>query len=405
MRILLVNKYYYLRSGTERYLLNLKRLLEAHGHTVEVFAMQHPRNLPATYARDFAPYIDYRQSPSAYIRAAIRVIWSPHAARQITRVLDNFSPDIVHLFNIYHHLSPSILIPIAQRGFPVVQTLNDYKLICPNYLLYTRDTPCIHCRNGCYFQAVRHRCLHGSLSWSVLAAVEMTLHKARHVYERHVATFIAPSTFVRIMVQAFGVSADQLHHVPYFFFPQDFAASQADGGYCTYVGRLSHEKGLPTLVRAMRRAPQVQLLIVGEGPVRAPLEKLVEQEKLDNVRFSGYLSGQALERALSQARFTILPSEWYEVFGQSILESFAVGKPVVAARIGGIPELIDEGVDGLLFTPGAEDELAACLRRLWDDPVGTRQMGLNGRRKVLAQYTPENHYRQLYPLYERLVNR
>ena len=135
------------------------------------------------------------------------------------------------------------------------------------------------------------------------------------------------------------------------------------------------------------------------------IARMVEREKLTNVRFTGYLSGKDLTRALSQARFTVLPSKWYEVFGQSILESFAVGKPVVAARIGGVPELVDEHDDGLLFTPGVEDELAACLRHLWQEPEMTHQMGLNGHRKVLAQYTPDNHFRQLYPLYKKLVHR
>jgi glycosyltransferase involved in cell wall biosynthesis len=137
--------------------------------------------------------------------------------------------------------------------------------------------------------------------------------------------------------------------------------------------------------------------------MRGTLEQMVAEEKLANVRFTGYLNGESLNRALSQARFTVLPSEWYEVFGQSILESLVLGKPVIAARIGGMPELIDQHNDGLLFTPGAKDELAACLHRLWKEPEMTRQMGLNGRRKVLAQYAPDSHYRQLYPLYEKLV--
>ncbi len=405
MRILLVNKYYYMRSGTERYLFNLKRLLEAQGHTVAVFAMHHPHNRPASYERHFVPHVDFRDLPPVgRLSAALRVLWSPQAARRIARVLDDFRPDLVHLFNIYHQLSPSILPPMTQRGIPVVHTLNDYKLVCPNYLLYTQGTPCSRCRNGNYFQAVRHRCLHGSLAWSLLASVEMTLHKAWHIYERHVATFITPSAFVKKTIKEFGIPAGQLLHIPLPLFPQDFSLSEASGEYLAYVGRLSHEKGLPTLIRAMRQVLQARLLIVGEGAMRPILEQMVQESGMTNVHFTGYLRGEDLEHALAQARFTVLPSLWYEVFGQTILESFAVGKPVIAARIGGIPELIDEGKDGLLFSPGDADELAACLRRLWDDPGKTRLLGLEGRRKVLARYSPENHYRQLYPLYESLAN-
>jgi glycosyltransferase involved in cell wall biosynthesis len=251
---------------------------------------------------------------------------------------------------------------------------------------------------------VRYRCLHGSRAWSFLAAIEMTLHKAWQIYERHVEAFITPSAFVKQMVEAFGVPAGQLRHIPLFLFPQDFSPSTTDGVYLAYLGRLSHEKGLPTLIRAMRQVPQAQLVVVGEGAMRPVLERMVEEHGMSNVRFAGYLNGKALDDALARARFTVLPSEWYEVFGQSIIESFVVGKPVVAARIGGVPELIDEGKDGLLFTPGTEDELAACVRRLWDHPEETRRMGANGRRKVLNQYTPENHYQQLFSLYERVVN-
>jgi glycosyltransferase involved in cell wall biosynthesis len=405
MRILLVNKYYYLKSGTERYLFNLKRLLEAEGHTVAVFAMQHPRNQPATYARHFVPCVDFHDMRGlAYLRVAWRVIWFPGAAQRMAHVLDEFRPDVVHLLNIYHHLSPSILVPIAERDIPAVQTLNDYKLICPNYLLYTEGAPCTRCHNHRYVQALLHRCLHGSLAWSALAAVEMTVHKFWRIYERHVRVFIAPSAFVQTTAQTFGLPSSQLAQLPYFLFAEHFKPSGADNAYFAYVGRLSYEKGLLTLLRAMRQVPQAKLWIVGEGPRRPVLEQMADQWKLTNVHFAGYLVGDALEQALAGARFTVLPSEWYEVFGQSILESFAVGKPVVVARIGGMPELVEEGVDGLLFQPGAEDELAVCLRRLWDDPHRAKEMGLNGQRKVLARYDAGMHYAELLPLYERLVN-
>lgn len=405
MRILLVNKYNYLRSGAERYIFNLRRLLKAKGHTVKVFAMQHPRNQPATYDRYFVPYIDFRNLTLVRrIEAIPRVIWFPKAARQIAQVLDIFHPDVVHISNIYHQLSPSILVPIYQRNIPSIHRLHDYKLICPNYLLYTQQAPCTRCRNGNYFQAVQYRCMHGSLAWSLLAAIEMTIHKKWRIYERYVSIFTTPSAFLKNTAQSFGIPARQILHIPNLLHSEEFTLSKSDGSYFSYIGRLSHEKGLLTLLQAMRQLPQARLLIVGEGEMRPLLERKVSEWKLNNVQFVGHLSGKELDRAFGRARFTVLPSEWYEVFGQSILESFAVGKPVVAARIGGMPELIDEGNDGLLFAPGNVDELVTCLRRLWDDPAKTRRMGLAGRRKALARYTPKDHYDQLYPLYERLVN-
>ncbi|NLF01691.1 MAG: glycosyltransferase family 4 protein [Anaerolineales bacterium] len=403
MRILLVNKYYYLRSGTERYLFNLKRLLEARGHVVEAFAMQHLRNEPATYAADFAPGVDYRAlSGAARLAAAARVIWNPEAGRRIGRALDAFRPDVVHVLNIYHQISPAVLPPITRRSIPIVQTLNDYKLICPNYLLYTDDGPCTRCRGGQYAHALGHRCMQGSRAWSALAALEMTLHKAARVYERHVAAFIAPSRFVQRTAESFGVPAGQLVHIPYFLFPGDFTPTGGEGSYAAYVGRLSREKGLGTLVAAMRHASEVPLVLVGEGPLRPELEALATRWGLSNVRFSGYQSGPALTRALSEARFSVLPSEWHEVFGQTITESFAVARPVVATRMGGIPELIDEGLDGSLVEPRAAEALAERLRALWLAPARAAEMGQAGRRKVAARYDDEAHYARLMALYREV---
>lgn len=405
MRILLVNKYYHLRSGAERYMLGLQGLLESQGHTVAVFSMQHPRNLPSPYDSHFVPQVDYPALGWAgQIRAGMRAIWYPGAARRIAHVLDVFQPDLVQIHNIYHQISPSILPPIRRRGIPVVQRLHDYKLICPNYLLYTRGAPCTRCRTGNYFHAVRHHCVHGSLAWSLLAAVEMSVHKALRVYEGNVDVFTTPSAFVKEMAESFGVPEQQLVHIPGMVDLDRFVPADGDAGYFAYVGRLSHEKGLLTLMRAMQDAPEAQLLVVGDGPVRAQMEEMSTDLRLTNVRFAGHLSGAALYGALAGARFTVLPSEWYEVLGLSILESFAVTKPVIASRIGGMPELVEHGRDGLLFEPGNASELAACIRNLWNDQERVHWMGVNGRRKVPEQYVPSEHYRRLFSAYNRLVS-
>jgi len=406
MKILLVNKYYYLRSGTERYLFNLKQLLETEGHLVEVFSMYHPLNVPATYSEFFVPAIDF---PNASFRDKLasvsRVIWSPGAAARFGRVLDHFRPDIIHLFNIYHHLSPSILQQIGRRGIPTVQTLNDYKLICPNYLLYVDEKPCIRCRGKkWYFPVLFHRCLHGSLAWSALAALEMSLHKAWRIYERNVVIFIAPSEFVRTIALDFGVPSSQLTHIPYFLFPELEPLPPEDRGYIAYVGRLSREKGLLTLLSAVEQLPSVELLIVGEGPVRHRLEREIKNRNLSNVRLAGYLGGRDLKRAVAGSRFTVLPSEWFEVFGQTILESFVAAKPVVATRIGGIPEVINDKEDGLLVEPANSDALTEAIRWLWDRPEEARSMGAAGKAKVEGRYGAESHYQLIQTLYREILD-
>jgi len=202
----------------------------------------------------------------------------------------------------------------------------------------------------------------------------------------------------------FGIRPQQIQVLPYFLKAPLRLKPQANqpANTLVYFGRLSPEKGLLSLLQAMSQLPQIPLIVCGAGPQRPQLESFVVQHGLENVRFAGHLNGKALTSLLQSALFTILPSEWYEVFGQSIIESMALGKPVIAARIGGIPDLIDEGTDGLLFEPGNVAELVDCIEELWANEYRTQQMGENGRRKVLQSFSPRAHYEQLYALYARL---
>lgn len=405
MRILLINKYAYLKSGTERYLFNLKQLLEQHGHEVALFAMRHAENVPCRYAAAFPPEVDfYNAGFWGKVQAAGRVIWYRQAARLLAGVLDDFRPDVVHLFNLYHQLSPSLLPEITRRGIPLVQTLNDYKLICPNYLLYTEGAPCTRCLSGHYHHAIRHRCLHGSLAWSALAVVEMTLHKAWQVYEKHVNTFITPSQFLRTKLLQAGLPASQITHIPYFLNLDEFTVSPChlatlSRPYLAYFGRLSQEKGLETLLRAMALVSEAELRMIGDGPLRPRLASLASDLHLKNLQFEGYLAGTALWSAVAQARFTVLPSTWYELFGQAVIESLAWGVPVIASRTGGIPELIQHQETGLLVTPGAVSEWADAIRFLWHNPQLAHEMGERGRAWVQAHFSPDEHYRAIMTLY------
>jgi len=400
MKILLINKYYYIRGGAERYLFNIQRLLEKRGHTVAIFSMHHPQNEPSPFESFFVPTIDFHEvGMLTTLKAGQRVIWYPRAAKQIQLLLDQFQPDVAHLLNIYHQLSPSILPPLKKRNIPTFQTLNDYKLICPNYLLFTENMPCTRCCSGQYGQVIRHRCLNDSLAWSTLAAIEMSLHKIFKVYEKHVDRFIAPSLFMEQITTSFGISSEQILHLPYFLFPEDYVITGESDNYLAYVGRLSREKGLPTLIHAMALVPEAKLKIIGDGPLRSELENLAKHLKLTNVDFEGYLSGIQLQQAVAGARFTVVPSEWYEVFGLTVIETFSLGKPVIAAEIGGLAELISKGVDGHLFKPGSISELAAVICDFWHHPDRLHSMGMNGRHKVETMYSPDKHYKQLMNLY------
>lgn len=401
MKILQVNKYYYLRAGAERYLLNLTRLLEKHGHQVIPFAMHHPRNDPTPYDRHFVEPLDFHHLRlRARLRAVQRVIYYRPAARRIAVLLDEIQPDLVHLHNIYHHISPAILPEIARRGIPIVHTLHDYQRICPSYLLLADGVVCERCRGHRYYQVPLRRCLHGSFSWSLLAGLAATIHHWTRVYERYVDRSIVPSWFMWNKVVSFGMEPMRLALVPHFLFPDDFEPCFTPGQGVVYLGRLSHEKGLLTLLQAMRQLPHLSLTLIGEGPLRAELEQIVAVHGLSNVRFAGYLAGEALHEAVRSARFVVVPSECYEPFGLVVIEAFALGKPVVAARAGGLIELVDDGVDGQLFTPGDVDELAQVMADMAAHSEHLPAMGQTGRRKVEQRYSAASHYTALMDVYQ-----
>lgn len=405
MRVLQVNKYHYLKSGTERYLFNLTHLLESQGHTVAHFSMFHPRNRPSAFVRHFVPGIEYRGlNPLGMVQAAARALWYPTAARQIQRLIEEFRPDIVHLHNIYHQISPAILPAIRKHGIPIVHTLHDYKLVCPNYLLRTGGEVCHRCERGQYFQAVRYRCLHGSLAWSLVAALEMMLHARFRIYQRHISRFIAPSRFLLERAVASGIAGRQLVHIPYFLYADEWSKTAAgEGTYIMFLGRLAEEKGLFTLLAAMQKAP-MPLLIVGEGPMKSAVATVIKNRNLAHVRMAGHLTGTALAEAMKGARFVVAPSEWYEVFGQIIIESFAMARPVVATSLGGIPEVVEEGVDGLLVPPGDPRALANALQWLWHRPETCTAMGQAAWEKVRQRYDAPAHYQRIRSLYREVRN-
>lgn len=402
MKVLQVNKYHYVRSGTERYLFNLTRLLEGRGHRVIPFAMRHPRNEPSSYERYFLESVDFHHlSLGDRLRVPQRVLYYCAATRRIAALLDEIRPDVVHLHNIYHHISPAILPEIARRGIAIVHTLHDYQRICPSYLLLVNGAICERCRGHRYYHAPLQRCVQGAFSWSLLAGLAAAMHHWMHMYERYVGRSAVTSRFMWDKVISFGMDPARLALVPDFLFPDDFEPRFTPGRDIVYFGRLSREKGLSTLLRAMCQLPHLSLTVIGEGPLRAELEHMVTMHDLSNVQFTGYLAGQALHEVVRSARFVVVPSEWYETFGQVAIEAFALGKPVVAARIGALTELVEDGIDGRLFTPGDVDELAWVMAYMAAHPKRLVDMGRAGRRKIERHYGPASHYTTLMDVYKQ----
>lgn len=406
MKILSINKFYYIYGGSDRYFFELNRLHEEAGHTVIPFSMNHPENYETPYDQYFVSRVDFWNSYGILdkVRSAGRILCSLEARRKIRALIEDTQPDIAHIHLIYHQISPAILPIIREYGIPIVQTLHDYKPICPTYSLVAQDEVCERCKGKRFYNATLQRCNRESLSASLLNSIEMYLHTALGWYNIP-DVYITPSDFMRRKMIDFGMPADKFIHIPNFVDPQKYPYSASFEDYFVYVGRLVSIKGIKTLLLAMKQMDkdEVKLLIIGDGPQREELEKLSSHLRLENVEFLGYKSEEALLDLMSQARFSVLPSEWYENCPMSVLESMAMGKPVIGARIGGIPELINHSEDGLLFESGNTDDLADKIARLAIDHKQCQEMGRMAREKVVTNYSPEVHYQKVMNVYQRLL--
>lgn len=405
MQILLANKFLFEKGGAEKSLFETDRLLRQNGHTTRFFAMAHPRNRPCDDARHFVSQVDY-DDPSAAMRlkSAARMLYSLEAARKLTGLLDEHRIDIAHLNNIYHQLSPSILRTLHRRGVPMVMSLRDYKVVCGSYQMLADGQPCEACAGGHHLQAALKRCVKDSRAASLLTSIEMTLHhRVLNLYGL-VDVFIAPSAFLRDKVRQMGFSGHVVH-LPNFVSDLPDIAPLAGGRAprLVFFGRLGREKGLATLLRAVKGMP-VQLQIIGEGPMLEPLRTQARAEAITNVDFTGYLAGQDLQREVAAASAVVVPSQWYENNPRSVIEAFALAKPVIGARIGGIPELVRHQVTGWLFEPGDVQGLRTQIDALLSRPADAIAMGHQGRHLVETELSPGRHYAGLMQIYAQAIS-
>jgi glycosyltransferase involved in cell wall biosynthesis len=401
MRVLLGNKFWYAKGGVETYLFELIEELPARGYDVIPFAMRHARNRPSPYSDYFVDEVDYHAKHSwpEKVKLAARMLYSRHAASKLAALLAAHRPDIAHLHNIYHQLSPAIIPLLAQRDIPIVMTLHDLKLACPNYKMRTDGEICERCVNGGYHHAVLHRCVRGSIFASALCAVELAAHRWSGVYDKHVAKFIVPSRFYKQKMIDAAIPEEKIVWIPSFTHMEQYVPSYGGDDYFVYVGRVSEEKGLMTLLEAVRGFTKGRLLIVGDGPQRAALEAVVARDRMDNVEIVGPKWGQELIDLMRGARFSVIPSEWYENCPRSCIESFACGTPVIGANIGGIPEMVDNDETGLLFTPFSATDLRAKIEYLFARNALAARMGKAARAKAEREYSPESHLRRLLEVY------
>jgi len=406
MRILLANKFLYPKGGTEVSLFETTELLRRKGHEVLFFSMRHPSNIPVPEERYFVSQVDYeRHGVGHALRASVQLLYSFEAKRNIARLIRDKRPDVAHLHNIYHQLSPSILHALKDAKIPMVMTLHDYKVVCASYSMLASGQVCEACKGGRYYHCVLKQCVKDSRLKSLLNTLEMYLHhRGLQIYDA-IDLFIAPSRFLKQKVEDMGFRK-RIVVLPNFVHLQDYQPHvEWEERTIVYFGRLSKEKGLLTLLDAVKALPDVGLKIIGTGPLHAVLEHAIRSRQLSNVRLLGHLTGEALKQEVQRCMFTVLPSECYENNPRSILEGFALGKPVVASRIGGIPELVRDGETGLTCKPHDPEDMRAKILSLVHDPDAIRRMGRNARWMVEEELNEERHYKGLMDVYSSIMSR
>ncbi len=404
MKIFLINKFIFPKGGDAICTLSTGKLLSNRGHKVTFWGMNHSSNPEYPYQQYFVNYNDFNNPRGIRkkFQMASNMLYSFEAKRKIEQLIKIDRPDIIHLHNFAHQISPSILDVFKKHKIPTVMTMHDYKLVCPVYTLYSDNKPCERCKGGKYYQCSINRCTKNSRIKSLLNTIEMYLHhKLLHIYDS-IDVYISPSRFLKSKVEEMGFKR-KVVYIPNFinldaYIPQYSSEEKS----IVYFGRLSQEKGLFTLIEAMKGV-DVKLRIIGDGPLKEALEGKVRDEKIKNVEFLGYLAGDELKNNVKKAMFVILPSEWYENNPLSIIEGFALGKPAIGARIGGIPELVKDNETGLTFEAGNINDLRQKIENLMKDPDRVGQMGKNARKFVEQELNEEKHYQSLIEIYQHVI--
>lgn len=410
MKILLVNTRHFRGGGDSTYSFNLASLLKKKGRQTCFFAMQDERNLPDRNSDLFVSHIDFRQLNRNWnlglaFTVLMRSVYSAEAKVKFSRLLERERPDLVHLQNIHAHITPSVIFEAAKRSLPVVWTLHDYKLVCPNshFLIDKTGEICEACNNGTYYQSVLKYCKKGSLSASLMAAIEAYGHSAMRVKDR-VGLFLSPSVFLKNKLCNHGFSPPKVSHLPLFLPPEMFTnGARAEQKYMLFMGKLDLIKGILPLLDACRKVAHVKLVLAGpaDHKMLAQLPVLLP----DNATYVGMKHGGELRTLLLRARAVILPSLCYENQPFSITEAFAAGKPVIASDLGGMTELVKHGERGLLVPPGDVDALAAAMDWMVGNPGEAREMGERAREYAHREHSADVHYERLMHIYAQVMRK
>lgn len=402
MRILLVNKFHYLKGGSEKYYFELANLLKEKGHQIAFFSMKNEKNIKTGEKEYFVNEIDLNTGSKL---KALDVIYSKENKKKMIETLEEFKPDIVHVNNFQRQLSESIIEAIKEKNIPIVFTAHDLEAVCPNKtMLDENKNICELCKNGHYINCIKKKCIKSSLLKSILGAIETKYYRNKKVYTEKIDKIVTPSKFYKKKLIDYGIEDNKIIVIPNFLDIDKYNIRTNNDDYALYFGRLSKEKGILNLVEAFSNIKDQKLHIAGDGPEREKIEKIIRNRHLENnIKLLGFLNEKEMQEEIANCRFVVLPSIWYDNCPYSILETLTIGKTVIGSDMGGIPELVRDKVNGLIFRHNDIQELEEKMKLLFENKGLVEEYGKNAKKIAQKEYSRDKYYDKMIKIYEDVL--
>ena len=408
MKILLANKYHYVKGGSETYYFGLANLLTKLGHEVIFFAMADKNNHPCKDEQFFVSNVDFngKTSKMQKVKAGFRVLYSFEAKKSISALIEKEKPDIVHINLVHRHITLSIIRAIKKYNIPIVYTVHDLNCVCPNHEMLVNGKVCELCLKGKYRNCIKQKCVKGSTVKSALGAIEAINYKRMKIYD-DIDLYITPSYFYKKKLEESGIIHPEIVHIKNFL-PLDtkFKNDNEDKNYLLYFGRISEEKGIITLLKAMEKLQSnTPLYILGTGALEEQVKEYIKAHNLEEkVKMFGFKSGDELKKFVAQAKCIILPSEWYENGPYAIMEAMSQGKPVIVSRFGGLPEIVEDQKTGFICNPFDSEDLKNCIEKVCNLTADEyKAMSNTAVLNAKRDFDADTYGKTLIAHYERLI--
>lgn len=397
----MVNKFHYLKGGSEKYYFDLANLLKEHGHEVAFFSMKDDKNIE-TGCKEY--FVENSDMNSKNPFKALDVIYSKNNEKIMEKALDDFKPDVVHLNNFQRQLSASIIKPIKKRNIPIVFTAHDLQAICPSIVMLDNNKDiCEKCIRGKYSNCMKNNCIKGSKLKSVLGAIEGKYYRKNKIYIDKINKIITPSDFYKLKLIEDGIPKENIESIHNFINLENYNVKVEDEGYALYFGRLIKEKGIFTLLNAFEKIKDKKLFIAGDGPDLEKIKEYINENSMNNIELLGFLNAEQVKEHVRKSKFVVVPSVWYENCPYSILETLAMGKPIIGSNLGGIPELVKNNKNGLIYKYNNVDELTEKMNKLFEDKNLADELGKEAKKIAEEEFSKERYYTEIMNIYEGVI--